>query len=112
MGSLQRGQTNRSYGECTGGNERSCRRQDGIDAAARFEKFLSPSASLPPPISLKFTTGKHGGMVHLVPNRQTRTFSCFCTIIPERFAARRRLAKLTEITDGSSLTKQKCVYDK
>ena len=73
-----------------GATARSYRRQDGADAAARFEKFLPARSSLRPPISLKFTTEKHGGMVHLVPKRQTRTFSRFCTIIPERFAARRR----------------------
>ena len=73
-----------------GATARSYRRQDGADAAARFEKFLPARASLRPPISIKFTTEKHGGMVHLVPKRQTRTFSRFCTIIPERFAARRR----------------------
>ena len=32
----------------------SYRRQDGADAAARFEKFLPARASLRPPISLKF----------------------------------------------------------
>ena len=63
-----------------GATARSYRRQDGADAAARFEKFLPAHASLRPPISLKFTTEKHGGMVH----------THFCTIIPERFAARRR----------------------
>ena len=73
-----------------GATARSYRRQDGADAAARFEKFLPARASLRPPISLKFTTEKHGGMVRLAPKRQTRTFSRFCTIIPERFAARRR----------------------
>ena len=73
-----------------GATARSYRRQDGADAAARFEKFLSAHASLRPPISLKFTTEKHGGMVHTVPKRQTLTLSHFCTIIPERFAARRR----------------------
>ena len=35
---------------------RSYRRQDGADAAARFEKFLPARASLRPPISLKFPT--------------------------------------------------------
>ena len=73
-----------------GATARSYRRQDGADAAARFEKFLPGCASLRPPISLKFTTEKHGGMVHLAPNRQTRICSRFCTMIPERFAARRR----------------------
>ena len=73
-----------------GATARSYRRQDGADSAARFEKFLPARASLRPPISLKFTTEKHRGMVHLAPKRQTRTFSRFCTIIPERFAARRR----------------------
>ena len=73
-----------------GATARSYRRQDGADAAARFEKFLPAHASLRPPISLKFTTEKHGGMVHLVSKRHTRTFSRFCTIIPKRFAARRR----------------------
>ena len=73
-----------------GATARSYRRQDGADAVARFEKFLPAHASLRPPISLKFTTEKHGGMVHPVPKRQTRTLSHFCTIIPERFAARRR----------------------
>ena len=53
---------------------RSYRRQDGADAAARFEKFLPARASLRPPISLKFTTEKHGGMVHLAPKRQTFSF--------------------------------------
>ena len=73
-----------------GATARSYRRQDGADAAARFEKFLPARASLRPPISLKFTTEKQGGMVRLAPKRQPRTFSRFCTIIPERFAARRR----------------------
>ena len=73
-----------------GATARSYRRQDGADAATRFEKFLPARASLRPPISLKFTTEKHGGMVRLAPKRQTRTYSRFCTIIPERFAARRR----------------------
>ena len=70
-----------------GATARSYRRQD---AAARFEKFLPARASLRPPISLKFTTEKHGGMVHLAPKRQTRICSRFGTMIPERFAARRR----------------------
>ena len=39
-----------------GATERSYRRQDGADAAARFEKFLPARASLRPPISLKFAT--------------------------------------------------------
>ena len=61
-----------------GATARSYRRQDGADAAARSEKFLPAHASLRPPISLKFTTEKHGGMVHPVPKRQTRTLSHFC----------------------------------
>ena len=73
-----------------GATTRSYRRQDGADAAARFEKFLPARASLRPPIFLKFTTKKHRGMVHLATKRHTRTFSRFCTIIPEIFAARRR----------------------
>ena len=73
-----------------GATARSYRRQDGADAAARFEKFLPARASLRPPISLKFTTEKHGGMVHLAPKRQNRICSRFSTMIPERFAARRR----------------------
>ena len=73
-----------------GATARSYHSQDGADAAARFEKFLPARASLRPPISLKFTTEKYRGMVHLAPKRQTRTFSRFCTIIPERLAARRR----------------------
>ena len=73
-----------------GATARSYRRKDGADAAARFEKFLPARASLRPPISLKFTTEEHGDMVHLVPKRQTRTLTRFCTTIPERFAARRR----------------------
>ena len=72
-----------------GATARSYRRQDGADAAARFEKFLPARASLRPSISLKFTTEQHDGMVHLAPKRQTRTLSRFCTIISERFAARR-----------------------
>ena len=77
---------------CTslGATARSYRRQDGADAAACFEKFLPAHASFRPPISLKFTTEKHGGMVHPVPKRQTRTLSHFCTTTPERCAARRR----------------------
>ena len=71
-----------------GATARSYRRQDGADAAARFEKFLPARASLRQPISLKFTTKKHG--VHIAPKLQTRICSRFCTIIPERFAARRR----------------------
>ena len=39
-----------------GATARSYRRQDGADAAARFEKFLPTRASLRPPISLKFAT--------------------------------------------------------
>ena len=39
-----------------GATARSYRRQDGADAAARFEKFLPAHASLRPPISLKFAT--------------------------------------------------------
>ena len=39
-----------------GATARSYRRQDGADAAARFEKFLPAPASLRPPISLKFAT--------------------------------------------------------
>ena len=39
-----------------GATARSYRRQDGADAAARFEKFLPARASLRPPISLKFAT--------------------------------------------------------
>ena len=39
-----------------GATARSYRRQDGADAAARFEKFLPAGASLRPPISLKFAT--------------------------------------------------------
>ena len=74
----------------TGATARSYRRQDGADAAARFDKFLPARASLRPPISLKFTTKKHGGMVHLSPKWQTHICSRFCTMIPERFAARRR----------------------
>ena len=73
-----------------GATARSYRRQDGADAAARFEKFLPARASLRPPISLKFTTERHGGMVHLAPKRRTRAFSLFRTIIPGKFAARRR----------------------
>ena len=52
-----------------GATVRSYRRQDGADAAARFEKFLPARASLRPPISLKFATEKHGGIVHLAPKR-------------------------------------------
>ena len=52
-----------------GATARNYRRQDGADAAARFEKFLPARASLRPLISLEFTTEKHGGMVHLVPKR-------------------------------------------
>ena len=37
-----------------GATARSYRRQDGADAAARFEKFLPARASLRPPISIKF----------------------------------------------------------
>ena len=81
---------NRILTKSLGATARSYRRQDGADAAARFEKFLPARASLRPPISLKFTTEKHESMVHPVPKRQTRTLSHFCTIIPERFAARRR----------------------
>ena len=73
-----------------GATARSFRRQDGVNADVRFEKFLPARASLRPPISLKFTTGKHGGMVHIASKRQTRAFPRFCTIIPEKFAARRR----------------------
>ena len=73
-----------------GATARSYRRQDGADAATRFEKFLPARASLRPPISLKFTTENHGGMVHLAPKRQIRICSRVCTMIPERFAARRR----------------------
>ena len=79
-----------SQPESLGATARSYRRQDGADAATRFEKFLPARASLRPPISLKLTTEKHGGMVHLAPKRQTRICSHFCTMIPERFAARRR----------------------
>ena len=39
-----------------GATGRSYRRQDGADAAARYEKFLPARASLRPPISLKFST--------------------------------------------------------
>ena len=39
-----------------GATARSYRRQDGANAAARFEKFLPARASLRPPISLKFST--------------------------------------------------------
>ena len=39
-----------------GATARSYRRQDGADAAARFEKFLPARASLRPPIFLKFAT--------------------------------------------------------
>ena len=39
-----------------GATARSYRRQDGADAAARFDKFLPARASLRPPISLKFVT--------------------------------------------------------
>ena len=77
-------------GNSLGATARSYRRQDGADAATRFEKFLSARASLQPPISLKFTTEKHRGMVHIAPKRQTLTFSRFYTIIPERVVARRR----------------------
>ena len=73
-----------------GATARSYRRQDGADAAARFEKFLPPRASLRPPISMKFTTEKHRGMVHLAPKRQTSICSRFCTMTPEIFVARRR----------------------
>ena len=52
--------------------------------------FLPARASLRPPISLKFATEKHGGMVHLAPIRQTRICPRFCTMISERFAAGRR----------------------
>ena len=39
-----------------GATARSYRRQDGADAAARFEKFLLARASLRPPIYLEVTT--------------------------------------------------------
>ena len=39
-----------------GATARSYRRQDGANAAARFEKFLPARASLRPPISLKIST--------------------------------------------------------
>ena len=39
-----------------GATARSYRRQDGADAAARFEKVLPARASLRPPIFLKFAT--------------------------------------------------------
>ena len=53
----------------------------------RFEKCLPDRASVRPPISLKFATEKHGGMVHIVPKWQTRNFDRFWTM---RFTARWR----------------------
>ena len=45
-----------STGRSLGATARSYPRQDGADAAARFEKFLPARAFLRPPISLKFAT--------------------------------------------------------
>ena len=57
--------------------DRTYRRQIGADAAARFETCLPTYASLGPPISLKFTTKKHGGMTHLAQNDRLLRFSVF-----------------------------------
>ena len=53
-----------------GATGRSYRRQDDADAAAHFAIFFPAGASLLSPISLKFATEEHGGMVHLASKRQ------------------------------------------
>ena len=73
---------------------RSYRRQDGADATARFEKFLPARASLRPPIFLKFTTEKHGGILQLAPKRQTRTFSRFLYTDPRKIRRETTVGKI------------------